>query len=192
VNLIHALAATGGAQSSEDALDQPSQGHHRRKFILQEDILQISGHQPINISQALHETQLQAQHSTLSLERRMEELVVYTRSKFESAAVKVERKMQMQLQERFRFTHAAAESSVAEAVQAIIARADTAEANLIEARARLDEAVDMHVANAQLITPDNIAQACEEQVQEAMVIAQASFDAAMEAKAEKHASVLEF
>jgi hypothetical protein len=189
VNMIHALAATGGAQSSEDALDQPSQGHHRRKFILQEDILQISGHQPINISQAL---QLQAQHSTLSLERRMEELVVYTRSKFESAAVKVERKMQMQLQERFRFTHAAAESSVAEAVQAIIARADTAEANLIEARARLDEAVDMHVVNAQLITPDNIAQACEEQVQEAMVIAQASFDAAMEAKAEKHASVLEF
>ncbi|EGZ10455.1 hypothetical protein PHYSODRAFT_304335 [Phytophthora sojae] len=103
--------------------------------------------------------------------------------------------MQLRLEGSFRASHAAAQSTVRDAVQAISDRVDSAEASLVEARARLDEALDIHVANLQLIAPENIrqqiAELCEEGVHEALRSAQISFNAAVEEKAECHASLIE-
>ncbi|EGZ14165.1 hypothetical protein PHYSODRAFT_303424 [Phytophthora sojae] len=192
--MMHALAAFAGASHCDDVqpdVDQPSQVHRRRQLTLQEGIIQITGH-PIEVSHALSDIQLRAQQTCHCFEHRVDQLLVHTRAEVEGVAATIEQRLQPRLEESFRSSQLVVQSSIGQGIDEITARADTAETRLIEARARLEEAVDINVANSQLIDPDNlIARVCEEHVNQALYVAQASFDAAVEAKAGYHASRLE-
>ncbi|EGZ17676.1 hypothetical protein PHYSODRAFT_300671 [Phytophthora sojae] len=192
---MYALAPFDGSQHSEDhhpgTMDQLTHLHRRRQVTLQEDFVQVNG-KPEELCSIRHDAEQQA---LAIVEHRVDPIVASTRYEFEHAAALMEQKMQLRLEESFRASHAAAQSTVCDAVQAISGRVDSAEAILVEARARLDEALDIHVANSQLIAPENIrqqiAELCEEGVHEALRSAQVSFNAAVEEKAERHASLIE-